>query len=253
MLNSFSSFCDDLYCDMYVNTELDLPTERSTILTFFERLQRQYPSMADFGRRSDGAYCIEENRDTGHYRWVAVEKDRIGSGLVNPRCREEAAAQHKLVLELMPYMLGVSHLDVHSLDVTLAMDFDYAGNQDEVIAEALFSSSAFSCLIEPPYSRCINFSPVMVVNLSADCRTQARISVESRTGVYEPDTKSAPAEGDPIGLSLTVRQYPSGQGTFDPVASFEYQCRTAEQLMAEKVIPCIVKPLINVIARKGLS
>ena len=40
--NSYNSLCDDFYIDMYVNTELDLPTARDTILTYFERIQKQF-------------------------------------------------------------------------------------------------------------------------------------------------------------------------------------------------------------------
>ncbi len=43
-LNSYSSLCDDFYLDMYINTELELPTGRDTILSFFERIQKQFPS-----------------------------------------------------------------------------------------------------------------------------------------------------------------------------------------------------------------
>ncbi|GAJ17584.1 unnamed protein product, partial [marine sediment metagenome] len=77
------------------------------------------------------------------------------------------------------------HLDIDSLDVTFAMDFDYAGSHDEVIAEALLAQTAFSGLLDLPSARPIGFSPAVVVALSDDCRTQARISVESKTSVVE--------------------------------------------------------------------
>jgi len=32
MSNAYSSLCDDFYLDMYVNTELELPTQRDTVL-----------------------------------------------------------------------------------------------------------------------------------------------------------------------------------------------------------------------------
>jgi hypothetical protein len=35
--------------------------------------------------------------------------------------------------------------------------------------------------------------------------------------------------------------------------SFENQCRLAEDLMAEKIVPNFVKPLTNVIAEKRLT
>jgi len=252
MSNSYSSLCDDFYHDMYVNTELELPSERDTVLGFFERIQKQFPSMGHFYRRDNNDYCLEENRGAGQYRWVALETDRIGSGVVNPSQFAGAYAQHKLVLELIPYMLSVNHLDIGSLDVTIAMDFDYAGSHDEVISEALFGESAFSCLLDLPSARAMGFSPEVVIALSEDCRTQARISVESKTSVFGVRRKEQ-SEDTAISLSFTIRQYPSGTGKFDALDSFEKQCILAEELMAEKIVPNFVLPLTNVIAQKRLG
>jgi len=248
-LNSYSSLCDDFYIDMYINTELDLPSERDTILTFFERLQKQLPSMSRFYRRANNEYCLEEDRSIGQHRWITLETDRVGSGVVDPSDFESAYCQDRLVLELVPYMLGVSHLDIDSLDVTFAMDFDYIGNHDEVIAEALLASSAFNCLLDLPSARTIIFSPTMVVALTDDDCTQARISVESKTSVYVP-WKERQSPDDAISLSFTIRQYPQAGQRFDALKSFEYQCRLAEQLMAEKIVPNFVQPLIQTIAQK---
>ena len=249
MSTSYSSLCDDFFLDMHVNTELDLPTERDTVLAFFERLQKQFPAMASFYRRENEDYCLEEDRGTGHYRWVNLEKDRIGSGVVNPESFEEAYGQHRLILELAPYMLSVSPLDIDAMDVTFGMDFDYYGNHDEVIAEALFDSTALNCLLDLPQAKAVDFSPAVVVALSEDCRTQARISVESKTSVYEPDRVKQTCD-EAISLSFTIRQYPSPGERFDSLKSFEDQCRLAEELMAEKIVPNFVMPLTNVIAEK---
>ena len=251
MSNSYSSLCDDFYLDMYLNTKLPLPRQRDTILAFFERIQKQFPSMGHFFRNKN-EYCLEEDCDTGQYRWITLETDRIGSGVVNPSSFEDAYNQDKLVIELVPYMLSVNHLDIDSLDVTFVMDFDYAGSHDEVIAEALFGSTAFNCLLDLPAARPIAFSPAVVVAISDDCLTQGRISVESKTSVYEPREKR-PVVDEAISLSFTIRQYPSSTEKFDALKSFENQCRLAEELMIEKIVPNFVQPLINVIAQKRLT
>jgi hypothetical protein len=248
-LNSYSSLCDDFYLDLYINTELDLPTQRDTVLAFFERIQKQFPSMGRFYRRGDNEYCLEEDRNVGQCRWVSLELDRIGSGVVNPSDFEAAYGQDRLIFELVPYMLGVSHLDIESLDVTFAMDFDCAGSHDEVIAEALFGSCAFNCLLDIPGSRPVGLSPTMVVALSDDEHTQARISVESKTSVLEfRDKKQSP--NNAISLSLTVRQYPRTDERFDPIRSFERQCSLGEELMAERIVPGMVQPLTEAIAQR---
>jgi hypothetical protein len=251
-LNPYSSLCDDFYFDMYINTELDLPTGRDTILAFFERIQKQFPSMGSFYRRGNNEYCLEENRNLGQYRWISLELDRIASGVANPSDFEMAYSQDKLVLELMPYMLSVSHLDIDSLDVTFAMDFDFAGSHDEVIAEALLGQSAFNSILDLPDVRSIGFSPAMVLALSEDDHTQARISVESKTSVYEPEKKNQ-GDDEAICLSLTIRQYPPAAGIFNPLESFENQCRLAQEFMDEKIVPNFVQPLTETIAQKRLT
>ena len=248
-LNSYSSLCDDFYLDMHINTELDLPTERDTVLAFFERIRRQFPSMGCFYRRANNEYCLEEDRNIGQYRWISLETDRIGSGVVNPSDLETVYCQDRLVLELAPYMLSVSPLDIDSLDVTFAMDFDCAGSHDEVIAEALFGQSAFSSLLDWPGAKPIGFSPAVVIGLSDDDHTQGRISVESKTSVYEPGKKGQ-EDDEAITLSLTIRQYPKPAELFDPLRSFENQCRLAQELMAEKIVPSFVHPLMETISQR---
>jgi capsular polysaccharide biosynthesis protein len=236
---------------MFVNTELDLPVQSDTVLAFFERIQKQYPTMGCFSRRENNEYCLEEDHSSGQYRWVSLEVDRVGSGVVNPSDFAEVYAQDKFILELVPYMLGISHLDVDSLDVTFACDFYCVGGHDQVIAEAL-GSSAFNCLLDLPNAKAIDHSPSIVIALSADCRTQARISVESRTSIFDPDKMPQSLE-EPISLSFTIRQYPSGTGKFDVLESFDRQCLLAEELMADRIVPNLVHPIINVIAQKRIT
>ena len=252
MPTNYSSICDDFYLDMYINTKLSLSVQRDTILAFFERIQKQFPSMGHFYVGEAGEYCLEEERIGGSYRWIALETDRICSGVVNPLSLENICGQNRLLLELVPYMLSVSCLDIDSLDVTFDMDFDYAGNHDEVIAEALFDSTAFSCLLDLPQARAIGFSPAVVVAVSDDCRTQARISVESKTSVYEPRAKRQTSD-EAVTLSFTIRRYPSISEKFDALKSFEDQYRLGRELMNEKIIPNFVRPLIDVIAQKRLT
>jgi hypothetical protein len=205
--------------------------------------------MGSFSRKDSGEYCLEEERDGERFRWVTLELDRIGSTCANPTRLQDAYELHKLVLELAPYMLGVSHLDMTSLDVTFTMDFDYQGNHDEVVAEALFGATAFTSLLDLPHATPIGFSPNVIVALDEDCRTQARIAVEPRTSVYE--VRNERYKGDEaISLYFTVRRYPDPRGKFDAMASFRQQCRIAEDIMVERIIPYFAKPLINAIAQR---
>ena len=248
-MNSFGSFCDDFFVDMHVNTELDLPSERDTILIFFERIQKQFPAMGNFCRKDSGDFCLEEDRDGERFRWVTLELDRICATCSNPKDLAEAYELQRLVLELAPYMLGVSHLDIDSLDVTYTMDFDFEGNHNEVISDAFFSSTAFGGLTDLPGAIPIGFTPASIVALTEDCRTQARIAIEPRTSVYEVRNKKYKSN-ETISLYFTIRRYPHPKGKFDAVKSFEEQCEIAEELMSEKIIPHFANPLINAIAQR---
>lgn len=249
MANSYSSLCDDFYVDMLVNTELDLPVERDTILSFFERIEKQFPDMGSFSRKDNGDFCLEEDRQGERYRWVTLELDRICAGCANASEMEDAYSLQQLVLELAPYMLGVNHLDIDSLDVTFTMDFDYQGNHDELIADAIFGSTPFNSLVDMPGAKAIGFSPSAIIAISPDCRTQARIALESRTSIYEVRNQKYKSD-EPISLYFTIRRYPKPNERFDAVKSFAEQCVMAEELMAEKIVPNFVQPLVSAIAQR---
>ncbi len=249
MATSYAALCDDFYVNMTLNTELELPGERDTLLHFFERIQRQFPMMNSFYQRDNGDFCLDEDREAGSYRWVTVEKDRICSGHVNPESLEQADVLHQTVLELAPYMLGVNHLDVNALDVVYGMDFDYEGNHDEILADALFRESPFATLLDWPSAKPLSFDPAIIVGLTDDCRLQARVSVESRTGAYQIRTGKFKEE-DQLSLYLSVRQYPDPAERFDTNKSYARQREMCNELMSERIVPNFVKPIMDAIAQR---
>ena len=136
-MNGYASLCDDFYVNMNLGTEMELPANRETVLHFFERVQKTYPTMRNFYCRERGDFVLEEDKDQGAYRWCTIEPRRVCSGQVNPESIDEAMEQHKLVLELAPYMLSVSPLDCEALDLLFGFDFTYRGNHNQLMAEAL--------------------------------------------------------------------------------------------------------------------
>ena len=249
MANSFGSFCDGLFVDMCINTQLELPSSRETVLAFFERLQKQNPEMNNFARRENGEYVLEQENEGQRSRWVSLEADRIIAGCADPDTMEQAYSLHNQVLELIPYMLGVSPLDIDAMDVTFTMDFDYRGNHDEVIAEALLNSSSFGALFEASETRAVSCCPSMVIGLSEDCRLQGRVAVESRTSAFDLRSDKYKSE-DPISLYFAVRRYPKPEPGFDMLAAYQEQCQIAENMMFEKIIPHFVQPLSSAIAQR---
>ena len=249
MATSYGSLCDDFYLNMVLNTELELPTERDTILHFFDCVRRKFPQMGTFYQRETGEFCLDEDREAGSYRWVTVERDRVSSGHVNPDRLEDADELHRFILELIPYTLSVNDLDIDSLDVVFGMDFDYQGNHDEILAEALFRDTPFMNLLDLPQARPLGFDPSILISLSDDCRLQGRISFESRTGAYQVRTGKYKEE-EQLSLYLAIRQYSSPSGSFASINSYDNQRNLCEEIMNDHVICNFVNPILGAISHR---
>src|SRR5205085_1245264 len=155
-------------------------------------------------------FVLEEEKERGHYRWATVENRRVCSGQVNPANVDTALEQHKLVLELAPFLLSVSPLDCEALDLLFGFDFTYRGNHNQLVAEALGICPALERLLEMPGSGVVNYEPSFTLSLDEHCRTQVRVSVESRTNAYQIRTGDYPEEQ--LSVYVTARQY----GSLDP-------------------------------------
>ena len=72
-MNPYGSLCDDFGVYSYLNTKMELPAGRETVLHFFDSLRKTYPQMTDFDCRENGEFVLEEDREQGSYRWVTLE------------------------------------------------------------------------------------------------------------------------------------------------------------------------------------
>ena len=149
----YDTLSDDYYVNMNLNTEMDLPQSRESVLHYFEQIQKQYPRMRNFYARDRGEYVLEEEKQRGSYRWASVEARRICSGHVNPPSVQEAFRQHECVLDIAPYALTVSPLDCETLNVMFGFDFTYRGNHNQLLVEALGVIPAFERMAELPGAR----------------------------------------------------------------------------------------------------
>ncbi len=245
-MNRFSHLATDFYSNMHLNTEMPLPSTRDAVLEFFGRVQKSYPTMRNFYTRENGDFVMEEDKDQPHHRWLSLEPRRICSGFVNPEDTEDAAEQHKLILELVPYMLTVSPLDCEALDYMMGFDFTYQGNHDLLVAKALGCSPAFERLPNLEGATVLNFEPSLTISLEESCRLQARLMVETRTNAYHVRRDEFPEEH--ISVFFTVRQY----GSLEHDASFAdrmVQLRDkCEELLEDFVIDEVLVPLSQAIA-----
>jgi hypothetical protein len=247
-MNRYAGLSDDYYVNMNLNTEMDLPKNRETLLHFFEQIQRQYPSMRNFYSRERGEFVLEEDKDRGNYRWASVENRRVCSGYVNPAAIDEALDQHRMLLDLVPFSLSVSPLDCESLNVMYGFDYTYRGNHNELLVEALGVNPAFDRLIETPGATVVCYEPSIQLALDEDCRIQCRLSIETRTSAYHVRTQEFPEEQ--LSVYLTARRYGSLERGESFVAAMERLSDVCRDLVDNYVVDCILRPLQQTIAIK---
>lgn len=247
-MNRYSGDADDFYVNVNLNTEMELPTSRDTVLHYFEQMKKAFPDLRNFFSRENGDLVLEGEKDQGHYRWLAIEPRRLCSGHVNPDSLDEAFRQHEMVLELAPHLLTISVLDCEALDVMYGFDFSYHGNHDEVVAEALGLGHAFEGLLEAPKARVINFEPSVTLSLDDTCRLQCRLSIETRTSAYQIRTGDFPE--DQISVYFTIRQYWGTGPEISYIDSMRRQRELGEEIVEQSVIPRVVRPLAQVIASR---
>ncbi len=246
MSSGFSNFSDDFFVNFDLHTSLPLPTERETVLHFCEAVQKQFPEMTDFHQRENGEYVLEGDHDSGSYRWLGLEQRRLSAGAFNPPDVGAAYEQHEWVLDRSRYFLGVSHLDVESLDLVYGFNLDCIGNRDAIVHDALVGGSRLASFLNEADAVALNFEPSFVVALNDDCSLQARLAVETRNSTYQVSTGDY--EEEPISIYFTIRAHPHPGRQFDLVSSMTEQARIGEDIVVRVLIPNIVHPIASAIA-----
>ena len=245
-MSNYGMFSDDFYVNMNLATEMDLPQQRESVLHYFEQVRRRYPSMLNFYGREKSEYVLEEDKEHGAYRWVSIEPRRLNSGAVNPENFDAAIQQHKSVLELVPYELSITPLDCESLSVMVGFDFNYRGNHNEILAEAIGLSPALERVTALPYGKLLSNEPAIQFALDDECRTQCRISFESRTTAYQ--VRTGEFGEDQLSVYLTVRRYDSlgVDEQFD--TEFQRLADLCRDLVDEYLVGSVLRPLQEAIS-----
>jgi len=247
-MKQYDSFSDDHYISTHLNTEMELPQNRETVLHHFEQMKKTYPTMRNFYTRERGEFVLEEDKENGKYRWATIEPRRVCSGYVNPPSVEEAIKQHLLMLEAVPYSLSISPLDCESLNLTYGFDYTYRGNHNELVAEAIGLQAAFERMTEIQGARIIGNEPSIVFALDDDCRTHCRLSIETRTTAYHVRTGEFPDEQ--LSVYLTARRYGSLDGGDTYPSTLKRLSEICRELLDSYVIDNVLRPLQEAIVIK---
>jgi hypothetical protein len=245
-MGRFSSYSDDYYINMNLNTEMDLPTARETVLHFFEQMQRHFPGLRNFYTRERSEIVLEEDKDKGSYRWISVEPRRLSSGYVNPPSVEDAMKLHDTVLELAPFALAVSALDCESLNIMYGFDFTFRGNHNQLVVDALGLSPALEKMAQIPGATVLGCDPVLQLAMDEECRTQVRLSMETRTSAFHVRTREFPEEQ--LSVYLTARRYGSLESGESFVAGANRLGEICKDLVDNYVVENVLRPLQQTIA-----
>ena len=249
MANPFGAFCEDFYVNMRLGSQLNLPHNRETLLHFFERVGKSFPTMTRFRKNENNEMNLEEDRSSESYRWVSIEAKRISAGHVNPATIEESLKLHTMLLEHAPHLLGISPVEIDYLDVLFGFDLGFSGNHDEIIADSLLKDSPLTCLAEESGAKPIDFQPTVTVSLSDDCRLQARIDVVTRTNSYQ--VRTGDFSDDVISVYLILRRY-WGDRPKEPMEEmFANMAQRADQLCHNYILPRVIKPISEAIASRS--
>ncbi|MEM1028355.1 MAG: hypothetical protein AAGJ38_09760 [Planctomycetota bacterium] len=264
MATSFGALCTDFYINHKLALKMDLPSERETILHFFDRMRKSLPSMNRF-KRYEGELALESARKDARYKWLALRRNSIRTGTVNPESMEDAVAYHKLVLELAPYHLTISPLDVDYVELMYGFDLECKQNHDAVVYEALYANTPLGGLLNasvpspraadaddengedgPPEEHAggggiLDVQPVFGQSLNDTGDLQAYYEVKTRPKSRRGSSKRY--SGEPISLFLTIRKYGPVDDLADMATTVETLNHYAEELATAKLIPDLLTPI----------
>ena len=240
MVNSIGALCTDFYVNQKLGLKMDLPTARETVLDMFDRIRKELPNMDRF-RRYKGELALESPELDSQYNWLALDRTSVRSGWVNPESLAEAYRLHRLILEVAPYFLSISPLDVEFVELVFGFDLEAMTNRNEVVFEALLAQSPLMSLVETDRESVLDAQPFVGFSLSRRCDVQAFVEIKTRSRSAE--VAAGRFENEPISVYLTVRRYGPFQTIQDFSDSFGALAGHAERLSEERVIPHVVMPI----------
>jgi hypothetical protein len=244
MASSYRALCSDFYVNQKVSVKLDLPRGRDTILELFERVRREFRSMGTFRRYRD-ELALESPPSDHPHRWLAVRSGNIRSGVVNPDTFEDAYALHTCVLEVAPYYLSISPLDIEFVEVLYGFDLHIPGNHDQVVADALLEGSPLATLFDSDRATPVDFQPLVGLALRSDGGagppdTEAHFEVKTRSS---PGSTDDAPNAEPVSVYVTLRRHEPVSDLKHLADVFGQLSRLGQDLIETRAIPSLITPL----------
>jgi len=244
MAESYRALCSDFYVNQKVSVKLDLPSTRETVLDLFERVRKTYPDMQSFKRYED-ELALESEVGKAPQKWLAIRSSTIRSGVVNPDSFDDAYGLHRCVLEVAPYFLSISPLDIEFVELLFGFDLMASGSHDAIVAAALLGDSPLSALLDIEGGVPIDFQPVFGFRLGDEGDgLQAHFEVKTRS-------RGSRGHADPISIYLTVRQNDPGVGVEQLPGILDRLVEHGQGLVHSTLVPSLLAPVRDAIAASG--
>jgi hypothetical protein len=153
----------------------------------------------------------------------------------------DAYQLHRLVLELAPYQLTISPLDVDYVELLFGFDLECKANHDAVVFEALYGNAPVANLLRGPESNVLDVQPSFGLSLSEKGDEQAFFEVKTRTKNRRGG--AGRYRNEPISIFLTVRKYGPVHNLDELQEIFEKLTHHGEELCTERLVPSLLTPI----------
>ena len=237
----FEALCRDFCVNQKLALKMDLPGSREPVLDLFGRLRKEMPRLSSLERYPDGEVALESDEGDRDFLWVAMRQTSLKSGWVNPASLEDAYRMHRAVLEVAPFFLSISPLDVAHLELVYAFDFECEGTRDEVVLDALLGGSHLGDFAEASTDSVIDAQPFLALVLADAPDMHVYLEVKTKAPRSEP---SVAREGtDPLSVMLTVRRTGPVRRLEDLPTHLAALSGHGERLVEQRLIPRVLMPL----------
>ena len=230
-----------------------MPRERGAVLHFLEQVQKAFPALqelhaapAEGGPGEMPDLRLEEDPALGSYRWLSLENHQLAAGHVNPASLEEVARLHRLILQIAPYQLGVSPVEIAYLDLLCGFDLEFGGDHEAVVAGTMFADSPLACLVEYAGARPAEFSPTLTVGFDEQPGLRARLEIVTRGGNAARGGDAGDADVIRVFLTLRRAWQPRPAGAVEAV--YDDLLDRADRLLSAQIVPHVLRPLAAAVA-----
>jgi hypothetical protein len=240
MMNSFGTLCSDFYVNQKISLSLDMPKMKETASELFDRVRREIPEFERI-RPFDNELALETAEIDGRYQWIGLRAQSISSGVVNPVELDDAYKLHRLLLELAPYYLSLTPLDVEYIELIFGFDLPAQENRNAVVMQSLLANTPLASLADEGMETLLDVQPRIGFALNDACDLQAFVEVKTRTTAAEAATQVF--QDEPISVFLTVRRNGPLHTVDEFVSTFGRLAGHIEHIAEHRVIPDVVIPL----------